>query len=33
MKFIKTEDLKIGMRLAKPIYNNKVSCCMTAVPN
>ncbi len=23
MKFIKTEDLKIGMRLAKPIYNNK----------
>ena len=23
MKFVKTEDLKIGMRLAKPIYNNK----------
>ena len=23
MKFIKTADLKIGMRLAKPIYNNK----------
>lgn len=23
MLFIKTEDLKIGMRLAKPIYNNK----------
>ena len=23
MKFVKTEDLKIGMRLAKPIYNKK----------
>ena len=23
MKFVKTEELKIGMRLAKPIYNNK----------
>ena len=23
MKFVKTDDLKIGMRLAKPIYNNK----------
>lgn len=23
MKFIKTEDLRVGMRLAKPIYNNK----------
>ena len=23
MKFVKTEDLKTGMRLAKPIYNNK----------
>ncbi len=23
MKFVKTADLKIGMRLAKPIYNNK----------
>lgn len=23
MKFVRTEDLKIGMRLAKPIYNNK----------
>ena len=23
MKFVKTQDLKIGMRLAKPIYNNK----------
>ncbi len=23
MKFVKTEDLRIGMRLAKPIYNNK----------
>lgn len=23
MKFVKTEDLKIGMRLARPIYNNK----------
>ena len=23
MKFVKTDDLKIGMRLAKPIYNKK----------
>lgn len=23
MRFVKTDDLKIGMRLAKPIYNNK----------
>lgn len=23
MKFVKTEDLKVGMRLAKPIYNKK----------
>ena len=23
MKFVRTEDLKAGMRLAKPIYNKK----------
>ena len=23
MKFVKTEDLRIGLRLAKPIYNKK----------
>ncbi len=33
MKFVRTEDLKAGMRLAKPIYNKKVCCFMSAIPH
>ena len=33
MKFIKSDDLKLGMRLAKPIYNRDVLCCMSAIPS
>lgn len=31
MRFVKRDNLKTGMRLARPIYNKTASCCMKGI--
>ena len=32
MHFVRTEDLKTGMRLARPVYNKKSILLLTEIP-
>lgn len=33
MIFIKSDELKVGMRIAKPIYNKSALCYMREIPD